>query len=204
MELIESTVRAFSRLPGIGPKNARRIAYHLLRADKEVGHRLASTLVRMVDDVVRCSVCNNFTDIDPCHICTDPSRSDETICVVSLPQDTDTVEQSGEFRGKYHVLGGEISPLDGVGPGDLTLAQLRRRVESGSVREVIVATNATVEGDTTAVYVAQLLTDLNVRVTRPAFGLPVGGDLEYADRLTLTRSLRGRLPVIREDDADLS
>lgn len=200
MNALDRLIATISRLPGIGKKSATRIAYFILTGSPALAHQLAESLLRIHEVIRRCSVCGAFTEIDPCPICENPSRDHGTVCVVEQPQDVVALEASGEFRGLYHVLGGVIAPLDGVGPSDLTMDALLQRVRrsKGSaqpIHEVIIATNPTVEGDTTALYLAGQLESEAVRVTRLALGLPVGGDLEYTDRLTIARSLRGRTAV---------
>jgi recombination protein RecR len=189
---LERLVANLARLPGLGRKSASRIAYHLLRGEESLTRSLAEDLAALHQTICNCSICGTYTDIDPCGICTDSSRDRSSICVVEEPRDVLTIEAIREHRGLYHVLGGAISPIDGVGPGNLRIAGLVERVRSGGVREVIVATNPTVEGETTALYIVKVLKDTGVTVTRLAFGLPVGGDLEFADRQTLARSFRGR------------
>lgn len=199
MNTLELLIQAITRLPGLGKKSATRIAYHILVSDRSDAQRLAGLLNDLHDTIRRCSVCGSFTEEDPCPVCSDGGRDRTTICVVEQPQDVATMEASHEYHGLYHVLGGVIAPIEGVGPGDLSIGALVRRALEGSIREVIIATNPTVEGDTTALYVAQQLEEqASVAVTRLALGLPVGGDLEYADRLTLARSLRGRTPLGRD------
>lgn len=192
MKALEGLVNSLSRLPGIGKKSAARIAYYLLRADPAFVSDLASSILQARDRVKTCSECGTYTEDDPCPVCSDPGRDRGVVCVVEQPQDVTVLEATKEYRGLYHVLKGVISPLDGVGPEDLTIGKLVERIRRHSVNEVILATNPTVEGDTTALYIVKLLEPLGVRVSRLALGLPVGGDLEYADRLTLARSLRGR------------
>jgi recombination protein RecR len=196
MNSLELLIRAISRFPGLGRKSATRIAYHILNSDSGEAKRLAVLLDTLHEVIHRCSVCGSFTEEDPCPICTNASRDRSTICVVEHPQDVAAMEASHEYHGLYHVLGGVIAPIEGVGPGDLAVAELVSRVRQGTVREVVIATNPTVEGDTTALYVAEQLKEIaEVSVTRLALGIPVGGDLEYTDRLTIARSLRGRTPV---------
>ena len=196
MNALEQLIQEVSRLPGIGKKSATRIAYHLLTAPRTQSGMLAAVLATLHDSIRPCSICGGFTEQDPCTVCNDPERDRSTICVVEHAQDVVALEASREFRGLYHVLGGVIAPIDGVGPGDLRIGQLERRARNLPAREVVIATNPTVEGDTTAMYVAKQLGPLGVTVTRLALGLPVGGDLEYADRMTLARSLRGRTPLV--------
>lgn len=192
MKSLDGLVARLSKLPGIGKKSAVRIAYYLLRADGAFAAGLASSIAEVRDRVRTCSECGNYTEENPCPVCSDPSRDRGMVCVVEQPQDVTVLESTGEYRGLYHVLMGVISPLDGIGPQDLTIGRLLDRIRALSAREIILATNPTVEGDTTALYVVKLLESSGVRVSRLALGLPVGGDLEYADRLTLARSLRGR------------
>lgn len=192
MNALERLIVTLARLPGLGRKSASRIAYHLLRAEESLSRSLADDLAALHRTIRSCSVCGTYTDVDPCGICTDSARDRSSICVVEEPRDVLTIEAIREHRGLYHVLGGAISPIDGVGPGSLRIAGLVERVRAGGVREVIVATNPTVEGETTALYIVKVLKDTGVTVSRLAFGLPVGGDLEFADRQTLARSFRGR------------
>ncbi|MBQ8013036.1 MAG: recombination protein RecR [Treponema sp.] len=194
MTAIDELTDSFSHLPGIGKKSAGRLVNYILKADSAWIQRFASQLATLQDKIHVCSVCGAWTENDPCSICSNPMRDQSVICVVEQPQDVATIESSHEFSGLFHVLGGVIAPLEGIGPEQLRIAQLLDRVRSGSVKEVILATNPTVEGDTTALYIQRLLSEIEgVTVTRLASGLPVGGDLEYADRLTLARSFRGRM-----------
>jgi recombination protein RecR len=179
-------------MPGLGRKSASRIAYFLLRTDEALVRTRAEDLGRLRSTIRTCTICGTYTDVDPCGICTDPQRDRASICVVEEPRDVFTIESIHEHRGLYHVLMGAISPIDGVGPDNLRIAGLVERVRKGGVQEVILATNPTVEGETTALYLVQLLKDTRVRMSRIAFGLPVGGDLEFADKQTLTRSFKGR------------
>ncbi|HUW41587.1 MAG TPA: recombination mediator RecR [Rectinemataceae bacterium] len=192
MKALEELVSLLTRLPGIGRKSALRVAYHLLRTDRAFAQALAERVAGLQDAIVICSICGSYTETDPCPVCSSPARDRSVICAVEQPQDVVTIEGSREYRGLYHVLGGLISPLDGVGPEDLKIQSLIARIREGGVAEVVVATNPTVEGDTTALYLKRLLEATGVSVTRLATGMPVGGDLEYADRLTLARSFRGR------------
>mgnify|MGYP002624292223 CR=1 FL=1 len=195
MNALEELTESFSRLPGIGKKSASRIANHLLKADPHFMKLFSLQIATLQEKIHPCPECGAWTENDPCPICSDPTRETSTICVVEQAQDVTTIEASHEFRGLFHVLGGVISPLDGIGPDKLNIYKLVERAKKFNVSEVILATNPTVEGDTTALYVQHLLQDSlpNVKVTRLASGLPVGGDLEYADRLTLARSFRGRV-----------
>jgi len=185
-------VQQLSRLPGIGEKTAGRLAFWILRADREYAQALAEAIVSMKDETRLCSVCFALTEVDPCPICTDPQRSAETICVVEEPPDLLAVERARGFRGRYHVLHGTLDPLDGVGPDELKIQPLLTRLRDGAVREVILATNPNAEGEATALYLAKLIKPLGLRVTRIAHGVPVGGDLEYVDVMTVGRALEGR------------
>ncbi|MBN1402439.1 MAG: recombination protein RecR [Anaerolineae bacterium] len=189
---VSRLVDAFSRLPGIGPKTASRLAYYLLRSGQEDALALGNALLDLHQQTVLCSVCCNISEEDPCAICGDAHRDRETICVVEEPLDVLAVENTGRYKGLYHVLHGHISPMERIGPDELRTRELVRRLEGASVREVIVATNPTLEGDATAMYLAQIVSPLGVTVTRLALGLPRGGDLEYADRVTLAEALAGR------------
>ncbi len=192
MNALERLVGNLARLPGLGRKSASRIAYYLLRADETLVRALAEDLTLLRQTIHGCSLCGTYTDVDPCGICTDTQRDRATLCVVEEPRDVLTIESIHEHHGLYHVLMGAISPIDGVGPDQLRIASLVERVRHGGVREVILATNPTVEGETTALYLVKALKDTGAKVSRIAFGLPVGGDLEFADKQTLARSFRGR------------
>ena len=192
---IQRLVRELSKLPGIGQKTAARLAFHILRAPSEQARALALALVEVKEKIRLCSICMSLTEADPCAICQDPARDKRLLCVVAHPPDLLAVERTGSFKGRYHVLHGVLSPLDGVGPDDLRLRELLARLQGPSaepVEEVIVATSPNVEGEATAMYVARTLKPLGVRVTRIASGLPIGGDLEYADGVTITRALEVR------------
>lgn len=193
MNAIEELADSFSRLPGIGKKSAMRISYHLLNEDPSFLHQFARELTTLHERIKRCSVCGAYTETDPCAICSDMLRDRSLLCVVEQPQDVMTIDASHEFRGLFHVLGGVIAPLEGIGPDQLSIGRLVERVKQGEIKEVIIATNPTVEGDTTALYIQRILAQTGVTVSRLASGLPVGGDLEYADKLTLARSFRGRI-----------
>jgi recombination protein RecR len=188
-------VEQLQRLPGIGAKSAQRLAFHLLRNPREDAERLCEAIRDVKEQVTYCSECNNITDADPCAFCTNAVRDHRIICVVEEPQNVTVVERTREFRGVYHVLMGALSPLQGIGPDDLKIKGLLGRVSGGQVDEVILATNPTVEGEATALYLARLLKPLGVRVTRIAMGLPVGSDLEYADQVTMTRAMEGRREI---------
>jgi len=192
MSAIEDLVNELSRLPTIGRKSAMRLTYHLLKQPPEQSKRLASALAVLTDRVRTCDRCNNLTEETVCSICTDPRRDQAVICAVEEAGDIAAIERTGEFRGVFHVLGGRLSPLDGVGPDDLTVGQLARRVEAGGVREIIIATNPKLEGEATALYVQEQLAAFDVRVTRIARGIPVGGDLEYADGVTIAQAITAR------------
>ena len=193
MNALDQLADSFSRLPGIGKKSAMRISNHLLKADQVFLENFAKQLVELHSRIHQCSECGSYTETDPCQICTNPLRERNLLCVVEQPQDVSTIENSGEFRGLFHVLGALISPLEGIGPDQLPIGKLIDRIKKENVTEVIIATNPTVEGDTTALYIQQILKQTGVKVSRLASGLPVGGDLEYADKLTLARSFRGRI-----------
>lgn len=194
MTVLEDLIQSLSRLPGVGRKSASRMAYHLLQTDQEYNTRLARLIHGIQKRVQRCSRCGSFTEEghDPCAICSSPNRDRRCICVVEHPQDVLTLEAAGAFHGLFHVLDGVISPLDGIGPDELNLAALVQRIREEQIGEIIIATNPTEEGDTTALYISHLVKAEGIRVTRLASGIPVGGDLEYADRITIARSLRGR------------
>ena len=193
MNSLERFVAALAKLPGLGRKSAARLAYHLLRADPSYVRGLAADLVALRERIRPCRVCGAYTEAEHCRICSDPARDPNYVCVVEQPQDVETIEATGEFRGRYHVLMGVLSPLDGVGPEDLRIDPLLQRVRAEGVREVIVATNPTVEGEATALLLAKQLRALGVTTSQLAHGLPVGSDLEYSDRLTVSRALRGRV-----------
>jgi recombination protein RecR len=189
---VQRLIDELARLPGVGQKSAQRLAFHLLNTEEADARRLAEAIVDMRATVRLCARCFNVTDVEECSICRDQRRDPSVICVVERAQDVVVVERTQEFRGRYHVLGGAISPIEGIGPDQLRVRDLVDRIEAEEVKEVIVATNPTVEGDTTALYLARLLKPLGVLVTRLASGLPVGGDLDYADEITLGRALAGR------------
>lgn len=188
---IRRLVQHLARLPGVGEKTATRLAFHLVRAPKQQTRDLAQALMDLADRIRLCSVCANVTEADPCATCADPRREDDVLCVVATPADVVAIDRGGHFRGKYHVLHGLLSPLEGVGPEDLRIAELMRRL-GPSVREVILATAASVEGEATAMYLARLVKPLGITVSRIATGLPVGGELEYSDQATIARALAGR------------
>ncbi|RLT43712.1 MAG: recombination protein RecR [Chloroflexi bacterium] len=198
---VSSLIDAFSRLPGIGPKSASRLAYFLLRADSDIALNLAAALTELKEKTVFCSVCHNIADRQPCAICDSPQRDASIICVVEEPLDVQAIERTGAFRGVYHVLHGAISPVEGIGPDDLKIRELLKRVQASekegavSVQELLLATNPNLEGEATAMYISRLFKPLGVKVTRLARGLPTGGDLEYADESTLSNALAGRLEM---------
>jgi recombination protein RecR len=189
---VQDLIDELGRLPGVGPKSAQRIAFHLLKVEPADAERLARAIHEVKAKVHFCKVCFNVAEGELCRICRDPRRDPSLVCVVEEPRDLVAIERTQEFKGRYHVLGGAISPIEGIGPDDLRIRELLRRLESEGVREVILATNPNIEGEATAMYLARLLTPLGVRVTRIASGLPVGGDLEYADEITLGRAFAGR------------
>jgi len=192
---VQALIDELGRLPGIGPKSAQRLAFHLLKTPRELTDRLVDAVRDVKERVTYCSVCNNITDTDPCAFCTSAVRDQKVICVVEEPQNVSVIEKTREFRGMYHVLMGALSPLHGVGPDDLKVKELLTRVGAGTVEEVILATNPNVEGEATAIYLAKLLKPLGVRVTRIAMGVPVGSDLEYADEFTMHKAMEGRREV---------
>ena len=193
---IRRLVQELARLPGIGEKTATRLAFHLIRSNRQQIRDLAQALLDATDKIRLCSVCMNMTEVDPCVMCTDPRRDTETICVVATPSDLLAIDRGGHFRGRYHVLHGLLSPLEGIGPDDIRLAELVRRLgasgEPGTVREVIIATSPLVDGEATAMYIARTIKPLGIQVSRIATGLPVGGELEYSDQATIARALAGR------------
>jgi len=190
--VIQDLIDELGQLPGIGPKGAQRIAFYLVSADREDVRRLAAALLEVVEKVRFCAVCGNVAQDDQCQICRDTRRDPTVICVVEEPKDVAAIEKIREFRGRYHVLGGAISPIDGIGPDDLRISQLMTRLADGTVTELILATDPNLEGEATAAYLARLVKPMGLRVTRPASGLPVGGELEYADEVTLGRAFEGR------------
>lgn len=189
---VSNLIDELAKMPGIGPKSAQRLAFYLLKVDEEEARRLAEAIVNLKDKVRFCPTCFNVTDEPQCEFCRDAGRDDSIICVVEEPRDIVAMEKTGEFHGRYHVLGGAISPIDGIGPEDLRIKELLKRLEDERVQEIIIATNPNIEGEATAMYLAKLIRPLGVRVTRLASGLPVGGDLEYADEVTLGSALKGR------------
>jgi len=189
---IAKLVEEFEKLPGIGHKTAQRLAFHILNLPREKSLSLSNAIIEATDKIIRCSQCCNLTDIDPCIICTGKDRDKTTICIVENPKDIVAMERTKEYKGLYHVLNGAISPMAGIGPNDINIKQLLTRIKSGLIEELILATNPTVEGEATAIYISKLLKPLNLKITRIAHGLPMGGDLEYADEVTLAKALEGR------------
>ena len=193
---LEKLIEQFSRLPGIGQKSATRVALYILKSQKDLAKNLASCLVEVKEKIGFCAICFNLTDENPCSICSDEDRADGIICVVEGPGDQLAIEESRIFKGRYHILHGVLSPLDGVGPEDLKISELLDRLEKEEIKEVILATNPTAEGEATASYLAKLLSVKGVKLTRIALGVPMGGDLKYMDSMTLRHSLRSRIPVV--------
>jgi recombination protein RecR len=189
---VERLANRLARLPGIGRKSAARLAFHILKLSKEEAFELADIIREVKEKVGFCSICNNISETDPCRICSDPQRDGSIICVVEETSDAAAIDKAEGFRGLFHILGGRLSPLDGMGPDDLKIKQLLDRVQSGEVQELIIATNPNVEGEATAIYLSKLFKPMGLKVTRIARGLPVGSDLEFADSITLTRALEGR------------
>ncbi len=192
---LANLINELTKLPGVGGKSAARLAYHILKRSAGEAEALATAILDVKTKIFRCSVCNNMTDIEPCAVCVDARRDPTVICVVEEAFNIQTIEATRDFRGVYHVLLGALSPLKGIGPQDIDVGGLLKRVQKGSIREVIIATNPNVEGEATALYLAQQLRPLGVRTTRLAFGLPVGGDLEYADQVTMSKALEGRREI---------
>jgi recombination protein RecR len=192
---LANLINELTKLPGIGGKSASRLAYHILKRPAIEAETLAAAIIDVKQKIFRCPVCNNMTDVDPCAICSDTRRDPSLICVVEEAFNIATIEQTRDFKGLFHVLLGALSPLRGIGPQDIDVDGLVKRVQQGGIREVIVATNPNVEGEATALYIAQQLRPTGVRTTRLAFGLPVGGDLEYADQVTMSKALEGRREI---------
>ena len=194
MTALENLSKLLSRLPGVGPKSASRIAFSLINTSKDYNDLLAKSIAEIKDKVRPCSVCGSFSETEVCPVCSDSTRDRTLLCIVEQPQDVLSIQASGAYNGLFHVLGGAINPLNGVGPENLSFDKLLMRISEGSFKEIIIATNPTEEGDTTALYIRHILKDREgIVLTRLASGLPIGGDLEYADRTTLTRSFRGRI-----------
>ena len=193
-DTIERLIESLAHLPGVGRKTAVRLAFHLINSKNVDAQQLAESILEARNKIRYCSLCGNYTEEDPCHYCTDAGRDDRVLCVVEDPRDVAAMERTREYRGRYHVLHGAISPLDGVGPDDIRVKELLQRIQVSAipVEEIIMATNPTIEGEATAMYISRLLKPLEIRVTRIAHGIPVGGDLEYADEVTLMKALEGR------------
>ncbi len=194
-EPIEKLIEAFSKLPGIGPKTAQRLAFFVLSSPESYSEELGESVMGIKHKIKLCETCGNYTDQRECSVCRSQTRNQEIICVVENPKDVLALERTNEYKGLYHVLHGAISPIDGIGPEQLSIRALLKRLESGKVKEIIIATNSTIEGDTTALYLAKLITPLEIRVTRIAQGIPVGGDIDYADEITLSKAFLGRRDV---------
>lgn len=192
---VANLIEELSKLPGIGPKSAQRLAFYLLKTQPDEAKKLAEAIIHLKDKVKFCPICYNVTDEEICEFCRDEKRDDSLICLVEEPCDIVAIEKTGEYKGRYHVLGGVISPIDGVGPEDLRIKELLNRLKDDKVKEIIIATNPNIEGEATAMYVAKLIRPLGVKLTRLASGLPVGGDLEYADEVTLGSALKGRREI---------
>ena len=192
---ISQLISELSKFPGIGRKTAERLAYYIIREKKEDAKRLADAILEVKEKIGFCKICFNYAEGEICDICSDPSRDKKTICVVEEPRDIWALENAGSYKGLYHVLLGVISPLDGVGPDDLKIRELLKRLKSGEVEEVIIATSPTVEGDATALYLSKIIKPLGIKVTRIASGLPAGGEIEYADSMTLTKAIQDRRPI---------
>jgi recombination protein RecR len=193
---LEKLIEQFSRLPGIGQKSATRVALYILKSQRELAETLAKRLIEVKDNIDLCSTCFNLTDENPCSICSDQNRANGIICIVEGPGDQLAIEESGIFKGRYHVLHGVLSPLDGIGPEDLKIGELLDRLDREQIEELILATNPTTEGEATASYLAKILTDKGLKLTRIALGVPMGGDLKYMDSMTLRHSLKSRNPVL--------
>ena len=192
LDAVQQLISEFKKLPGIGSKSAQRLVFHLIRKPEEECQKLAKALMQLKSSLRICSICNNIGAIDPCQICSSSSRDARVLCIVEEPSNILSIEKTGIYKGHYHVLHGVISPIDGIGPDDLKITNLVKRLKEGRIEEVIVATNPTNEGEVTALYISELIKPLNIKITRIASGVPVGGDLEYIDVVTLTRALSGR------------
>ncbi len=190
---VQNLIDELAKLPGIGPKTAQRLTFYLLRSSEKSLSELGSAVLNLKEGVQTCSSCSNISETDPCYICEDSKRNREIVCVVEEPLDVVAIERTGKFDGLYHVLGGVISPIDGIGPDDLYIKELVSKARDSEIGEVILATNPSIEGETTAMYLQKLMSPLDIKITRIARGLPVGGDLEYADEVTLSRAIEGRL-----------
>lgn len=194
MQSLDDLIKSLSGLPTIGKKSAARLAYYILKSDRSFAEKLAHDIINVKDQIKNCSICGAYTESDPCNICNAVNR-DRIICVVEQSQDVYMIDSTGEYNGYFHVLNGVLSPLNGIGPKELKLGKLVERVKNNNINEVIIATNPTIEGDTTALYIVKLLEGLEVKITRIASGMPVGGDMEYIDKQTLSRSLKGRMAI---------
>lgn len=194
-EPVARLIDELKRLPGIGQKTAQRLAFHILRASTEEAARLAEAILEAKQKIGYCSVCNNITDVDPCHFCSSPTRSRKLLCVVEEPHNVIAIEKTRQYNGLYHVLGGVLSPLQGIGPEQLKIKSLIERLKGEAVEEIIIATNPTAEGEATAIYLSKLIKPLGIRVTRIAMGIPVGSDLEYADEVTMLKAIEGRREI---------
>lgn len=192
---IANLIEEFSKLPGIGRKTAQRLAFYILESDAKDAEKLANSIINAKEKVKYCSICCNLTDDDPCYICTDKKRDTSTICVVEGPKDVVAMERTREYHGLYHVLHGAISPIENIGPDDIKIRELLERIKDGRIKEVILATNPTVEGEATAMYIAKLLKPFEIKTTRIAHGIPVGGDLDYFDEITLSKAMEGRREI---------
>jgi recombination protein RecR len=193
MTALNELIESLSRLPGVGPKTASRLAYYLINSDPAYNNILGEEISTIQNKIFTCSICGSFTETEPCEICSDTLRDRTKLCIIEQPQDVITLTTSGVYDGLFHVLGGAINPLEGMGPEKLSFSKLLKRIDEGEFKEIIIATNPTEEGDTTALYLKHILKDKDVEITRLASGLPIGGDLEYADKTTIARSLRGRI-----------
>lgn len=192
---VAKLIEELAKLPGIGPKTAQRLAFHILKGTKEDAHQLAKAIVTAKEKITYCSVCCNLTDVKTCHICNNSNRDKSIICVVEDARDVAALERTKDFKGLYHVLQGYISPMEGIGPEQLKIKELLERLQKEEVKEIVIATNSSVEGEATALYLAKLIKPLGIRVTRIAQGIPAGGDIEYADEVTLSRAFLGRLEM---------
>ena len=193
MTALKELIDSLCRLPGVGPKTASRLAYHLINTDPQYNNILGEEISTIQDKIFTCSICGSCTETDPCEVCSDELRDRTKLCIIEQPQDVITLTSSGAYDGLFHVLGGAINPIEGLGPEKLSFSKLLKRIEQGQFKEIIIATNPTEEGDTTALYLKHILKDKDLEITRLASGLPIGGDLEYADKTTVARSFRGRI-----------
>lgn len=194
-ETLKKLIEELQRMPGIGPKSAQRLAFYILRSSADDVHRLAQAIRAAKDSLKYCSVCFNITDVEPCEICTNLGRTQDLLCVVAEPKDLMAIERSGEFKGKYHILGGMISPLDGLGPENLRIMELMKRLQKENFKEIVLALSPTTEGEATNIYLSKLIKPLGIKLTRVAYGLPIGADMDYADEATLSKAFEGRREV---------